>query len=160
GMLAAAFIPYALVERRWRWRWREVETGRIPALAGSPLYRESPSVPVFLDRAPAAVRAMAFSCLLLGQMFVPGLALGMVGLLVAGAGVVAIPGLMVAWRLYSAGLHLLRRTPRHAYWQARSAASSALWLNGIIFAITVLIAGLARPQTSAFGAPALFVNGY
>ena len=57
GMLTAALIPYALVEKRWRWRWREVEAGRIPAFAGSSVYREASTVPTLM-RPVSTLRSM------------------------------------------------------------------------------------------------------
>ena len=161
GMMAVAWIPYALVERQWRWRWREVEAGRVPAFAEGSLYREGASVPTFLSQAPASIRFAAFTCFFFGQMFVPGLALGLVGLVFGGVGVVSIPGLIVAGRLWLAGLDLLRRTPRDAYWRTRSAATLALWLNGTIFGFSVLAAALIRPEwSSGFWGFFFFVNGY
>jgi hypothetical protein len=135
----AAALPFALVERSWRWRWREVEIGRLPVDADGGLYREGGSVPSYLRRAPAMVRAAAFTCLFFGQMFVPGLALGAFGLLAGGLGVVSIPGLIVAFKLYSAGLSLLRREPPDAYWKLRDAVAWALWLNGLVFGISLLV---------------------
>jgi hypothetical protein len=161
GMLTAPLVPFVLVERRWRWRWREVEAGRTPAFAQSSLYREGASVPVFLPRAPAAIRWAAWSCFFFGQLFVPGLALGLLGLVFGGVGVVSIPGLIVAGRLWLAGLDLLRRSPRDAYWRTRSAASLALWLNGTIFGLSLLLALLIRPGwSSGFWPGFFFVNGY
>jgi hypothetical protein len=161
GLAAAAFVPYALVEKRWRWRWREVEAGRIPAYADSSMYREAGTVPTFLPRAPRAIRAVAYSCLLFGQMFVPGLALALVGLVFGGVGVVGVPGLIVAARTYTSGLDLLRRHPRDAYWRSRSAATLSLWLNGIIAGISLALALLIRPSgSSGFWPMFLIVNGY
>src|SRR5262245_25589840 len=104
GMLACAAVPYLFVEHRWRWRWREVEIGRLPAFADGGAYRSASDVPLFCRQAPPEVRLAAFSCLLFGQMFVPGLLLGAIGLAAGGAGLLSIPGLIVAAKLYRGGL--------------------------------------------------------
>ncbi|HZS41545.1 MAG TPA: hypothetical protein VFF06_32165, partial [Polyangia bacterium] len=97
GMLLAAAVPYFIVEARWRWRWREVEVGRERVHDGDgSLYRASGTVPIYRRRAPGLVRAAAFTCLLFGQMFVPGLVLGVMALVAGGAGLILIPGLITA----------------------------------------------------------------
>jgi hypothetical protein len=143
SLLLAAVLPYFVVERGWRWRWREVEIGRLPVFSDGGLYRAGGSVPDFLERAPQQVRAAAFSCLLFGQMFIPGLFLGAFGLVAGGLGVVSIPGLITAAKLYGAGLALLRREPHAAYRKAKSAALWALWLNGVIAGLSVIVVGVA-----------------
>ncbi len=126
--------------------------GRLPThlLEQSP-YRDAGTVPAFLRRAPARLRLCAFSCLFFGQMFVPGLLLGAFGLVAGGVGLVSIPGLITAAKLYSAGLALLRRDPREAYWKTRNAAAWALWLNGIIFAISVILLVTPLRPTNTVG---------
>jgi hypothetical protein len=162
GLLALAAIPYFLVERRWRWRWREVATGEMDAFAdGGGAYRAGGTVPVFLERAPATVRAAAFTSLLFGQMFVPGLLLGAIGLLAGGVGLVSIPGLITAAKLYRAGINLLKRQPREAYFGARNAAVWALWLNTIVFACSILIAVTPlHPRGDEGWMLMAFVDGY
>jgi hypothetical protein len=146
GMLLAAALPYFIVEARWRWRWREVEVGREPIHDGDgALYRASGTVPIYLRRAPALVRAAAFTCLLFGQLFVPGLILGAMALVAGGVGLVMIPGLITAAKLYLAGLALLRREPRVAFFRARNAAAWTLWLNGVELALTLVVALLLGP---------------
>ncbi len=124
GFIAAAALAYVVVEPRWRWRWREVEIGREPVRQddGDP-YRASGTVPVFLVRAPRLVRVAAYSSLLFGQLFVPGLLVAGLGLALGGIGLVMIPGLIANGKLYAAGLALLRREPRVAYLRARNAAA-------------------------------------
>jgi hypothetical protein len=150
SMVLAAVLPYFVVERGWRWRWREVEIGRLPVQSDGALYREGGTVPDFLERAPRLVRAAAFSCLMFGQMFIPGLCLGAFGLVAGGLGVVSIPGLITAAKLYGAGLALLRREPAAAYAKAKSAALWALWLNGVIAGLSVFAVGVAAVK-SAWG---------
>jgi hypothetical protein len=162
GLLTAAAVPFFIVERRWRWRWREVEVGRIASHTDErAIYREPGTVPAFLRQAPRLVRIAAFSCLLLGQMFVPGLLLGALGLLAGGLGVVSIPGLITAARLYGAGFALLRREPRLSYFKTRSAVQWALWLNGVILGGSLLIVTLgfhSIPTASWVGLG--FTNAY
>jgi hypothetical protein len=162
GLLIAAGVPYLLVEPRWRWRWREVEAGHVAADdLGGGIYRASGTVPTYLRGAPAGVRWAAYTCLLLGQMFVPGLLVGAFGLLAGGIGMVSIPGLITAAKLYRAGLLLLRREPREAYFAARNAATWALWLNGLIMAASFALLLLPlRPTSQAGIVLFLFVNGY
>jgi hypothetical protein len=140
GLGLAAAIPWLITRSRWRWRWREVETGRAPVLAGedSP-YRAGGTVPTHLGDAPRMIQIAAYTCFLFGQMFIPGLLMGIFGLIAFGIGLVSIPGLITAAKLYSSGFALLRREPRIAYLKARNAAAWAIWLNGIIFAGSALI---------------------
>jgi hypothetical protein len=162
GLLIAAAVPYLLVEPRWRWRWREVEAGRVAAddLDGG-IYRASGTVPTYLRGAPARVRFAAYTCLLFGQMFVPGLLVGAFGLLAGGIGLVSIPGLITAAKLYRTGLLLLRREPREAYFAARNAAAWALWLNGLIMAASfALLLTPLRPTSEAGLGLFLLINGY
>jgi hypothetical protein len=162
GMLTAAGLPYLVVERRWRWRWREVTAGEIAAHddGATGVYRVEGTVPTYLRKAPRLVRVAAFSCILFGQMFVPGLLLGAFGLLAGGIGMVSIPGLITAAKLYRAGFALLRREPRVAYFAARGAATWALWLNGVIFGLFVMVALLTRTASNDFWGLFVFVNGY
>jgi hypothetical protein len=147
-----AGLPLFIMERRWRWRWNEVEVGRLPAHdAQVTPFRESGTVPDFMRRAPAQVRFTAFTCFLFGQMFIPGLAMGAFGLLAGGIGLVSIPGLITAAKIYATGLALLRRTPREAYFKARNAAAWALWLNGAIAAGSVLLTLTPLRPTHAYG---------
>jgi hypothetical protein len=159
-LLGAPALVLLLVERKWRWRWQEVEETRV-AISATDLspYRESGTVPVYLTRAPGLIRFCAYTCFLFGQMFVPGLCLGICGAFVAGVGIVSIPGLITAGKLFSAGLALLRRDPKDAYYRTREAARWALWLNGIIFVVSIVILSVVRDHS--FWWPLLgFMNGY
>jgi hypothetical protein len=161
-MLFAASLPYVFCESRWRWRWREIEVGRVAADGGSVgVYRAGGDVPRYLQEAPRLIRWTAFSCFLFGQMFVPGLALGLFGMVMAGIGLTSIPGLITAAKIYRAGFALLRRQPRLAYFRARDAAAWALWLNGIILvgSILVMATPLRPTSNSGFGLFA-FIDGY
>ncbi|MDB4967615.1 MAG: hypothetical protein JWN44_3304 [Myxococcales bacterium] len=141
GFLAA--LPYVFLESRWRWRWREVEAGRVAADAAGGIYRSAGEVPRYLTEAPPLVRVAAYSCFVFGQMFVPGLVIGLFGVMMAGIGLVSIPGLITAAKIYRAGMALLRRDPRIAYFRARDAAAWALWLNGVIMIGSLFV--LATP---------------
>ena len=159
-MLFTASLPYVFVENRWRWRWREIEAGRVATDRGAPsIYRAAGDVPRYLHEAPRLVRWTAFSCFLFGQMFVPGLAMGLFGLLFGGVGLVSIPGLITAAKIYRTGLALLRRDPRVAVFRARDAAAWALWLNGILLAFSLVFVPHAF-SSSGTAAMIGLVDGY
>jgi len=159
-MLFVASLPYVFVESRWRWRWREIEAGRVAADRGAPgIYRAAGDVPRYLQEAPRLIRWTAFSCFLFGQMFVPGLVVGLFGVAIAGVGVVSIPGLITAAKIYRAGFALLRREPRLSAVRARDAAAWALWLNGIIFLGSLCFVPYALSH-SGTAALLVFVDGY
>jgi hypothetical protein len=164
GLLFAAGLPYLQVESAWRWRWREVVEGEVVAHQGpAGVYRAAGMVPTYRQSAPASIKMAAFSSLLFGQMFLPGLLLGAFGLLAGGIGLCSIPGLITAAKLYRAGLQLLRREPREAYFSARNAAAWALWLNGIVLGGSLLLIITITPfgpVGDAAWALLLFVNGY
>jgi hypothetical protein len=128
--IGAAALPFAILGRRWQWRWQEVEAGDAPAHAGSALYREAGRVPTFLRQAPPLIRVAAFSSMLLGQLFIPYLVVATMGLFFFGLGMLLVPILITAAKLYRAGLLLLRREPRAAYFAARNAAWWSLWCTG------------------------------
>ena len=159
-MLLGATLPYVFVETRWRWRWREVPAGRIAADGASlGVYRDGGEVPRYMQEAPRLVRWTAFSCFLFGQMFVPGLAMGLFGLVMAGVGIVSIPGLITAAKIYRVGFSLLRREHRLAVFRARDAAAWALWLNGIIFVGSLLFVPRALDHGGVAGI-IVFVDAY
>jgi hypothetical protein len=161
-MLFAASLPYVFCESRWRWRWREIEAGRVAADGTSAgIYRAGGDVPRYLHEAPRLVRWTAFSCFLFGQMFVPGLAVGMFGMVMAGIGLTSIPGLITAAKIYRAGFALLRRQPRVAWFRLRDAAAWALWLNGVILVGSFLVMLTPiRPSAHAGYELLAFIDGY
>jgi hypothetical protein len=161
-MLFLASLPYVFCESRWRWRWREIAAGHVAADGASVgLYRAGGQVPRYLHEAPRLIRWTAFSCFLFGQMFVPGLVMGLFGMIMAGIGLCSIPGLITAAKIYRAGFALLRREPRLAYFRARNAAAWALWLNGVIIAgsLVVMLTPLGPTSHSGYGLVA-FIDGY
>lgn len=131
GFVGAAVATYLLAERQHRSLWARVP---LPAVqVGDGAYRASAVVAGYASRAPRAVRLAAFASLLLGQMFVPGLLMGLFGLLAIGLGLVSVPGLIVAARVWLSGLHLLSGTPerlRKARASARLSARYNVALSG------------------------------
>lgn len=77
-----------------------------------------------LKRAPGVVRLAAATCFVMGAMFLPGLAWGLFGLIAMGAGLLSIPGLIIAAWLWQVGFQLLRADPTGAVSAARAAAVS------------------------------------
>ena len=135
-------VPTALWVRTWpdsleRWLPHVVGTERITRGqfrdAVVPRYRA--------DGPPVPVRLAALGSWILGTMFVPGLLLGLSGLFVAGLGVVSIPGLILAWRLFSLGRPLLLGLPEAAV-KARGLARFARILNYVVLACCGLAGGL------------------
>ena len=77
----------------------------------------------------------------------------------AGVGVVSIPGLITAAKIYRVGFSLLRRDYRVAVLRARDAAAWALWLNGIIFVGSLLFVPRALDHRGIGGVIG-FVDAY
>jgi hypothetical protein len=142
------------------WAPRVIGTQKV----ASGQYREA-SAPTFGEpEPPLMVKLAALGCWGLGQMFVPGLALGLFGLLVL-IGLVSIPGLILAAKLFRLGGPLMRGEIESAA-KARSLATFARVLNGITVGIVGVSAvmslassGNAASQllaTTLFSAPVLF----
>ena len=133
---------YTLVERKHRKRWVRIERAPETKLA-DPLRRDAgPATtrPVLgLDRAPQTIRRTALWSLYMGQMAIPGALLGMFGLLVAGLGLVSIPGLILAVRIYRHAFKLLRRDA-DAELEARKLARFAVILNAAAITIGWVLA--------------------
>ena len=156
--IGAAALPYWFFAKRWRWRWQEVESGELPVQAGASLYREAGTVPTYLRQAPPLVRAAAFSCFLFGQLLIPYLVMSCLALFFFGIGLVLVPILITAGKLYRAGLMLLRREPRTAYFAARNAALWSLWCVGLggVGCVVVLVANF---DPTLFAVMALAITG-
>jgi hypothetical protein len=145
--LAAVLLQFVAAERLGRRAWRLV----LGWHAEQGPYREAKVVVRHGERAPGAVRLAAFTCLLFGQMFVPGAWAVYVGLSVyfglsshaEGLGaVLGFPGLVVAGALWVTGYALLLRTGwRHAV--ARFALLAAVALNVAILVGYALFACVA-----------------
>ncbi|MBL8682745.1 MAG: hypothetical protein JNK05_26500 [Myxococcales bacterium] len=115
--------------------WPPRRTGTQVVNAGQ--YREGVAPTFSKQGPPREVLLAALGAWGLGQMFVPGLAVGLFGLLVV-VGVVSIPGLILAWRLFFLGKPLLRGAPEAAP-KARGLATFARVLNTIVVAVTLLL---------------------
>jgi hypothetical protein len=94
-------------------------------------------------------------------MFVPGLLLGLFGLVAAGLGLVSIPGLYLAGRLFFLGRPLLLGEPAAAA-KARSLAKFARILNYVVLSACGLgaalqLANLRHPGTHPDLAVSLFM---
>lgn len=134
-MLGTSVIPGMLWwwhHERAREQWPARQIGTEPV---SSQYREG-HVPKFsAEGVPMPVRVAAIGAWGLGQMFLPGLALGLFGLIIL-VGVVSIPGLILAWKLFFLGkplLHSERGTPE----RARSAAVFARLLNYLVIFVSL-----------------------
>lgn len=153
--LALAFVsslvPTALwlkhrAKARERWQPRQIGT---QVIAGGQ-YREG-VVPAFGSAGPPRdVLIAALGCWGLGQMFLPGLALGLFGLLMV-VGVVSIPGLILAWRLFFLGKRLLMGE-RDAADKARELATFAAVLNLLVLFVTGSITAYHLATHSFYGA--------
>lgn len=119
-------LAYITIERFYRSNWRRA----LPAVqrAHEGAYREVAVVPGYSQRAPLEVRLLAMSCYALGIAFIPGLALGLIGLFAVGIGIVSIPGLWIASEIWRAGRSLLSGEAA-ALAQVRRVANGSLILN-------------------------------
>lgn len=121
-------------EARARWPPRVVGTQVVHAAK----YREA-VVPTYGEEGtPLNVRIAAIGAWGLGQMFLPGLFLGLFGLLFV-VGIVSIPGLILAWKNFFAGKSLLLGE-RGAEEKARRLAKFTVVLNVLVLAV---VAGLS-----------------
>lgn len=110
-----------------------------------------------LERAPGVVRLAAATCFMMGAMFLPGLAWGLFGLIAMGAGILSIPGLIIAAWLWLVGFKLLRADPTGAVSAARAAAVS-FYFNVLLILGAVLVVALTREE--AVVPLAAFVGSY
>lgn len=154
GIVGPPTVAYVIAERLGRRRWPPMPGPRAPVGAGA--YRrttvdgiEEPG------RAPKLVRLAAFASFALGQFVLPGYVIAFAGLFMLGAGLLAIPSLIVGTRILSLGFDLLRNRPGTAE-RARTVAASARRLNlWIMVGLTLLAAVLfyRRPSDDAFWVP-------
>lgn len=132
-------------EARARWPRRVVGT----QVVSSAKYREA-VVPSFgAEGAPLNVRIAAIGAWGLGQMFLPGLALGLFGLIVL-VGVVSLPGLILAWKLFFLGKSLYLGE-RESAEKARGLATFATVLNVIVLLVVAVLSAwnLATASSTA-----------
>lgn len=113
---------YRHCEKRHRWKWR--------------------------GRAPEQIRRTALWSIYMGQMAVPGGLLGLYGLLVV-VGVVSIPGMILAIRIWRLGYAMLRRDPG-AEQEARRLEEFAIVLNAIAVGVAVVLFGFWPGEEVAF----------
>lgn len=134
-------LTYTICERRHQRRWwmidaRVAEDDRGPyRVDGGPILMQRVLI---RRRAPALIRRTALWSIYMGQMAVPGALLGLIGMFAAGLGLVSIPGLALAIRIWRLGYALLRRDPE-AVAEARQLVPFAIWLN----VVTLLVGGVA-----------------
>ena len=152
----AAPVFYLRTEERTRRSWQQIPLPKT-VLEGTAYRSGGEVVTGHFERAPAVVRAAAASSILFGAMFVPGLAWGLFGLVVMGAGLLSIPGLIIAASLWTSGHKLLRGDQEGAISSAR-AATGALYLNVFLVLAAGLVA-LLTPNRDALPLAA-FVGAY
>jgi hypothetical protein len=123
----------------WFKTWPEALSRWLPHVVGIQHISQGQFRDVVLPRfqaegPPRAVRFAALGCWILGGMFIPGLLLGLYGLLMLGLGLVSIPGLLLAWRLFFLGRPLLLGDAAAAA-KARALARNARTLNYVVLAV-------------------------
>ncbi|MDP3276896.1 MAG: hypothetical protein Q8Q09_16970 [Deltaproteobacteria bacterium] len=132
-MAATSIIPWVMwivAKRKGEGRW----TRRVEGVTQvGEDYRGAVAPTFAAPDAPIEVKLAAIGCWALGQMFIPGLAAGMFGLFVL-VGLVSIPGLILAARLFLLGKPLLRGELIAAE-KADSLAHFATILNTAILSI-------------------------
>lgn len=125
----------ALEEARPRWTPRVVERERV----GGGAFRGVTLARFAVEGPPRVVHLAAMGCWILGMAFIPGAIAGLAGVFFMGIGLVSIPGLVLAARLFRLGAPLLRGD-LDAPQRARDAAFFARVLNYIV--LTICAAGL------------------
>jgi hypothetical protein len=154
--LAIPGAVYLAVSRQACRVWPSVVTYEPLEVETAGPYR-GPAMPILVPREvrtggpPWVVRAAAFASYFLGQMFVPGLLFGLIGIYFFGLGLISLPGLYLAWKIFGLGTALLNRDPGAAD-RADRAARFAFILNAV-----VLVVGFVFALNSSFG---FFLIGY
>ncbi|HQY64382.1 MAG: hypothetical protein IPF92_18945 [Myxococcales bacterium] len=151
----AGAVVYLREEAKTRPTWQTFR--KAPEVLDRSAYRSGG--PVFtghLERAPGVVRLAALSCFVMGSMFLPGLAWALLGLVAMGAGLLSIPGLVLAAWLWLSGSKLLRCDPVGAVSAARAAAVSFYFNVLLVLASATALALDSRE----LGPLALFVGAY
>lgn len=144
-------IPTALYfrsreEARRRWLPRQRGTTHV----GDQNYRGAEVPHMVADGPPGVVHVTAVLCWVFGVAFLPGLAVTLFGLLAMGIGVVGIPGLIAAARLFRLGGPLLRGEPEAAV-TARELSRYVRWLNYVVLAITSLFGAVGLWESFSRG---------
>lgn len=134
-------VTYTIGERRHRARWWRFERWPVEQ-DGSPFRRAVGPAPTrkvrVQDRAPALIRRTALWSIYMGQMAVPGGLLGLVGVVFGGLGLLSVPGMMLAVRIWRLGYALLRRDPEAEH-EARELHRFAVRLNKVAVGIALLL---------------------
>lgn len=138
---------YTIAERRHRIRWAR-HAQRPVAESHSPFRHPAgpPSTRAVLipDRAPKLIRRTALWSIYMGQMALPGGALGLFGVFFgAGLGLLSIPGMILAVRIWRLGYAMLRREPGAAA-EARKLTQFALILNFFAVGISLVLVLIAE----------------
>jgi hypothetical protein len=132
---------YTISERRHRERWWRFEQRPVDH-AGAAYRRDAgprPTRAVLVQhRAPATIRRTALWSIYMGQMAVPGGVLGLFGLLYAGIGLISIPGMILAIRIWRLGYAMLRRDA-NAEIEARRLHHFAVWLNVVAIGFSLVL---------------------
>jgi hypothetical protein len=123
--LASLFVfgglfTYRICEQRHRSNWQRAHAGA---------------------RAPKHIRRTALWSIYMGQMALPGGLLGLFGTLFAGIGLISIPGMILAIRIWRLGYAMLRRDPA-AEQEARKLEQFAVALNIVVVSLGVLLLAL------------------
>lgn len=135
-----------LREARDRWLPRPVSVEHV----GTGAFREADLQRLAAEGPPGVVHAAAIGCWILGVAFVPGLLSGLFGLLAGGVGLVSIPGLVLAWKLFFLGAPLLRGEPGAAE-RATDAAVFARMLNYVVLGLSAVATTLISVQMGERG---------
>ncbi|PRQ04894.1 hypothetical protein ENSA5_04720 [Enhygromyxa salina] len=137
-------FTYTVCERRHRRSWVRCEDRPVDPIP-DPLRREAgpaPTRPVLVQRrAPKTIRETALWSIYMGQMSLPGGLLGLFGLMACGIGLVSIPGMILAVRIWRLGYAMLRRDPG-AEAEARKLHRFAVILNVATLAIAAVLVAL------------------
>lgn len=149
--LLVLVVPFAMwfatAPSAWdRWLPHAVGTEKV----GEGQFREAVVPRLRADGPPGVVRAAAVGSWALGAMFVPGLGAGLFGVLLMGLGLVSIPGLILAARLFMLGAPLLRAEPEAAA-KARSLAAFARVLNYVVLGLCGVVAASKVPDLLSNG---------
>jgi hypothetical protein len=123
--LAALFVfgglyTYSICEERYSWKWERLHAGKLRR------------------RAPRTIRRTALWSIYMGQMAVPGGLLGLFGTVFGGIGLISIPGMILAIRIWRLGYAMLRRDP-NAEQEARKLDRFAVVLNVVGVALAALL---------------------
>ena len=139
--VAIPAVPYLEHESRHRERWRRLRPVPVAeAEPGGPFRGRASEREYLVEElgAPRLVKAVSVVSLVLGHMFIPGLLVGLLGLVAYGLGLLSIPGLVLAAGIYRNAFGLLRCEPEAAA-KARRLADFAVVLNVVVMGVASLL---------------------